>query len=308
MHLLSPLFFIALLLFKVQAVNIVLSNDDGWAELNIRALFEGLMAANHSVVVSAPAYDNSGKGSKDKEPTVVKTPDEWHSIEKGFPPIGHNKSHPRLNYVNSYPATSMKHGIEELAPTFFDGKKPDLAIAGFNVGSNVGIANRVSGTLGAALMADSLGIPAIAFSGVDGTHIPWYTHPWPLYVHLYSEAAVKVVDVLTDNPQPWMDPGSIISVEFPSLEWQGTQVCRSVEDFKFVLTAEAWTGFRFVWNHGKDVKTCGHTTLPKEQDAIGKGPCVVAITVLNRSKDNASRDKQATVRENLKSILTCLED
>lgn len=45
-----------------HAVNIVSSNDDGWAEVNIRALFESLGDAGHSVVVSAPAENQSGTG------------------------------------------------------------------------------------------------------------------------------------------------------------------------------------------------------------------------------------------------------
>lgn len=46
-----------------SAVNIVASNDDGWAEANIRALFDSLGAAGHSLVVSAPAENQSGTGA-----------------------------------------------------------------------------------------------------------------------------------------------------------------------------------------------------------------------------------------------------
>lgn len=46
----------------VQAINIISSNDDGWAEVNIRALFDSLGEAGHSVVVSAPAENQSGMG------------------------------------------------------------------------------------------------------------------------------------------------------------------------------------------------------------------------------------------------------
>ncbi|KAJ5771049.1 uncharacterized protein N7511_003100 [Penicillium nucicola] len=53
---------LALLPLAAQAVNIISSNDDGWAEVNIRALFESLGGAGHSVVVSAPAENQSGTG------------------------------------------------------------------------------------------------------------------------------------------------------------------------------------------------------------------------------------------------------
>lgn len=53
---------LALFPLAASAVNIISSNDDGWAEANIRALFDSLGAADHSVVVSAPAENQSGKG------------------------------------------------------------------------------------------------------------------------------------------------------------------------------------------------------------------------------------------------------
>lgn len=53
---------LALWPLAAQAVNIISSNDDGWAEVNIRALFESLGDSGHSVVVSAPAENQSGTG------------------------------------------------------------------------------------------------------------------------------------------------------------------------------------------------------------------------------------------------------
>lgn len=47
----------------VQAANIVLSNDDGWAESNIRTFYNSLVAAGDSVVLSAPAENESGTGT-----------------------------------------------------------------------------------------------------------------------------------------------------------------------------------------------------------------------------------------------------
>jgi 5'/3'-nucleotidase SurE len=45
-----------------SAISIISSNDDGWAEANIRALFQSLTDGGHSVVVSAPAQNKSGTG------------------------------------------------------------------------------------------------------------------------------------------------------------------------------------------------------------------------------------------------------
>lgn len=52
------------LLFSVaEAKNIVLSNDDGWAEINIRVFYDLLTKAGNSVVLSAPADNKSGTGT-----------------------------------------------------------------------------------------------------------------------------------------------------------------------------------------------------------------------------------------------------
>lgn len=45
-----------------NTARIVQSNDDGWAEKNIRVLNEALVAAGNDVVLSAPADNESGRG------------------------------------------------------------------------------------------------------------------------------------------------------------------------------------------------------------------------------------------------------
>jgi broad specificity polyphosphatase/5'/3'-nucleotidase SurE len=45
-----------------SAIRIVQSNDDGWAEINARTLFNSLAAAGNDVVLSGPAENQSGTG------------------------------------------------------------------------------------------------------------------------------------------------------------------------------------------------------------------------------------------------------
>ena len=48
------IFFLPFLLpSAAQGVNVVLSNDDGWAEINIRSFYNALTAVGNSVVLSA---------------------------------------------------------------------------------------------------------------------------------------------------------------------------------------------------------------------------------------------------------------
>lgn len=116
-----------------QAVNIVLSNDDGWAEKNIRVFYDTLTSAGESVIISAPADNRSGTGSSDATPGTVTSGCEFNSCPAGSPPYGSDSSNPRFNYVNSYPVTSIRYGIQTLSPKFF-GSAPDIAVAGYNVG------------------------------------------------------------------------------------------------------------------------------------------------------------------------------
>lgn len=129
----SILSLASLLPFTAQAVNVVLSNDDGWAEKNIRVFYDDLTAAGENVVLSAPADNKSGTGSRDATPTVVTSGCEFSSCPARSPAVGSNSSMPRFNYVNSFPVTSMRFGIQNVSQTFFGGP-PDIAVAGFNVG------------------------------------------------------------------------------------------------------------------------------------------------------------------------------
>ena len=61
--------------------------------------------------------------------------------------------------VGGSPAQAVLHGVLEIMP-----QKPDLVVSGINYGENVGLGVTISGTVGAALEAASLGFPALAIS------------------------------------------------------------------------------------------------------------------------------------------------
>jgi 5'-nucleotidase len=61
--------------------------------------------------------------------------------------------------IGGSPAQTVLHGVYEVMK-----RKPDLVISGINYGENVGSGITISGTVGAALEAASLGIPAMAVS------------------------------------------------------------------------------------------------------------------------------------------------
>ncbi len=63
----------SLLPLTALASNVVLSNDDGWAEINIRTFYNTLTAAGDSVVLSAPAENESGTGVQHPHRTFTRS-------------------------------------------------------------------------------------------------------------------------------------------------------------------------------------------------------------------------------------------
>ncbi|KAL5049189.1 hypothetical protein BDW71DRAFT_217798 [Aspergillus fruticulosus] len=279
------------LLPLASAINIVSSNDDGWAEINIRQLFNALTSAGHSVVLSAPAENKSGSGMS------ARTPCQFDSCTADSGPYGSNATDPRLNWVNSYPVTSIAYGIDTLSPQFFDGL-PDLAVSGPNVGSNLGLAVYFSGTVGAANYASSTaGIPAIAFSGKDGSATAWDAEV-PVYSSIYAELATKVVERVVSGGTPYLPDDVWLNVNFPSVEG-----CSTADDFSFVLS-RIFTAFPLIT--ADDVETCGSTRLPTESDVVGTDGCYVSISVGAADKTDADATSQGVVLEKLGDLLSCL--
>lgn len=94
--------------------------------------YDDLTGAGFSVVLSAPAENESGTGSTDTTPTPLVEPCEFNTCPVGSPAVGFNSSSPRFNYVNSYPVTSMRYGIQNVSEEFFGGA-PDICVAGTSV-------------------------------------------------------------------------------------------------------------------------------------------------------------------------------
>jgi 5'-nucleotidase len=134
---------------SIKKCQILLTNDDG-------ILSPGLWAAASTlseigfVHVVAPREQYSGGGrslpsTSDgiiQEKLVVVNEKEW-----------------TVYSVGGSPAQAIQHGILEILP-----QPPDLVVSGINYGENVGSGVTVSGTVGAAMEAASLGVPALAVS------------------------------------------------------------------------------------------------------------------------------------------------
>jgi hypothetical protein len=81
-----------------SAFNVVVSNDDGWAEQNVRTFVKTLTTAGFAAVLSSPAENQSGTSSSDTPPKTVGSGGcQFGSCPAGSPATGFNASDTKLN-------------------------------------------------------------------------------------------------------------------------------------------------------------------------------------------------------------------
>lgn len=241
----------------------------------------------------------TSSGSLDVDPSVRTTPCEYDSCAAGAA-YGTNASDTTLNWVNSYPATSMRYGIDKFGPEAWgNGTLPDLAVAGPNVGSNVGfIQVEFSGTVGAACYAVDQGIPAIAFSGITEDRVAWDTVPVPAASLVYADLALNLTNALVASGTPYLPDGVFLNVNMAGV----ADDCTDASAFKFVLSRINIPTILST----KDVETCSNTWLPWEKDVVDAG-CYVSVSVGTCSdKTDTDSAGQQTVLDKLDSMLSCL--
>lgn len=128
-------------------MNILITNDDGIHAQGIIALANAVAKKGHNVTVVAPDREKSACSHSftiDVPLTAKET--------AGYPCAC-------AYAVSGTPADCVKIGMMQLIKD-----KIDLVLSGINMGANVGADIAYSGTVGAALEANMMGIPAIAFS------------------------------------------------------------------------------------------------------------------------------------------------
>ena len=156
-------FFVAIAATAASApadaqLNILLTNDDGYGSYGITAMQAALKGAGHTVYVSAPATEQSGKsGSANTDFGAI--------IDFTEEVAGEEWS------VEGTPADSVSAGLFGLTPDVLpEGEAIDLVVSGVNDGENISRFVNISGTVGAAMFALRRGYPVLAVSA--GQDIP----------------------------------------------------------------------------------------------------------------------------------------
>ncbi len=127
--------------------HILITNDDGFDAVGIKALIEALSPIAKITVV-APASEKSACGHSltlTHPLRLVTVDDDFYKVDDGTP------------------TDCVFISLNNL---FKEGNRPDLVVSGINIGANMGEDITYSGTASAAMEAVLQGIPAVAISQV----------------------------------------------------------------------------------------------------------------------------------------------
>jgi 5'-nucleotidase len=199
-----------------RGLDILLTNDDGFANPGITSLRAALCAAGHHVTMVAPATNQSGRGGS-LNTGALSVPSSMALTKFASDACGDSYSLAGPMAPGTYggtPVDSLRAGLDVLLA----GSPPDLVVSGDNFGQNLGKpTSNASGTVGAALQAAFVGIPAIAGSvGINLSENPTF----PSTIASLGPAAgfmVRVIAALEAAPGDALLPQGVtlLNINFP---------------------------------------------------------------------------------------------
>lgn len=175
---------------------ILITNDDGYDAVGLKALVEALSPLAKIVVV-APAKNKSACGHSltlDRPLRLDYVKDDYYKIDDGTP------------------TDCVFISLNNL---FKEGFKPDLVISGINIGANMGEDITYSGTAAAAMEAVLHGIPAIAISQVCKNRCEDIKNGWDFA--LAKQTIITIVNKFLNNQFP-LDERKFLNVNIPPIK------------------------------------------------------------------------------------------
>lgn len=175
---------------------ILLTNDDGFDAVGLKALIEALKPIAKIVVV-APARNKSACGHSltlDRPLKLDCVEDDFYRVDDGTP------------------TDCIFISINNL---FKEGYKPDLVISGINIGANMGEDITYSGTAAGAMEAVLQGVPAIAISQVCKDNCKDIKNGWDFA--LARETITKLAKKILDNEFP-LEERKFLNVNIPPIQ------------------------------------------------------------------------------------------
>ena len=176
--------------------HILLTNDDGFDAVGLKALIEALTPLAKITVV-APARNKSACGHSltlEKPLRMINVQDDFYKID------------------DATPTDCIFISVSNL---FKEGFKPDLVISGINIGANMGEDITYSGTASAAMESVIQGVPAIAISQVCKNRCQDIQNGWDF--ELAKKDIVDLVKKIEDGTFP-LDERKFLNVNIPPIK------------------------------------------------------------------------------------------
>ncbi|MGA1941055.1 5'/3'-nucleotidase SurE [Arcobacter sp. YIC-310] len=188
--------------------HILLTNDDGFDAIGLKALIEALSPIAKLTVV-APAKNKSACGHSltlDRPLKLDKVDDDYYRVDDGTP------------------TDCVFISLNNL---FTEEFKPDLVISGINIGANMGEDITYSGTAAGAMEAVLQGVPAIAISQVCRNKCLDIKDGWDFA--LAKQTIAKLASKILNNEFP-LDERKLLNVNIPPIkpnECEGIKITKA---------------------------------------------------------------------------------
>ena len=184
--------------------HILITNDDGYEAVGLKALIEALSPIAKITVV-APAINKSACGHSltlDRPLRMVQIDDDFYKVDDGTP------------------TDCVFISLNNL---FKEENKPDLVVSGINIGANMGEDITYSGTAAAAMEAVLQGIPAIAISQVCRDNCRDIKNGWDFA--LAKQTIAKVVSKILNDSFP-LGERRFLNINIPPIT---DQECKGIK-------------------------------------------------------------------------------
>jgi len=207
---------------------ILLTNDDGIESPGLWAAAEALSTLGF-VTVAAPRDQASGTGR-----SLPVTSDG--RISRGLLTIKGQEW--EVFSVGGTPGQAVQHAVLEIQPE----RHFDLVVSGINYGENLGTGITVSGTVGAAMEAAAMGIPALATS-LQLLDDGYYSYSREVDFSTAAHFTCLFAKFMLENPLP--DDVDLLKLDVPNsatpaTPWRVTRLARHRYFVPFAVRQGSW--------------------------------------------------------------------
>lgn len=238
-----------------QALDILLTNDDGYRAEGIRTVRDALVAAGHRVTIVAPLDNRSGSGMSLTTSGSI----DYYRQEEG------------VWAVDGTPSDAVTLGLVHVLRQ----SPPDLVVSGANFGQNVGADVGASGTIGAAVTATRAGVPAIALSVAVDMRQAEQDPPFRTTTDAFGPAAALLVDIVRQLAETggdgFLPPRTVLNVNYPA-------VGADEPDGVRFATVSSLRGFRQVFSVAGETGPARIETVPANADRAEEGSDLALVS------------------------------